>query len=44
MSFLLLDSTLVDDKYLENLEMASELIVCTVDQVFKLSIYFDIKR
>ena len=25
MSFLLLDSTLIDDKYLENLEMASEL-------------------
>ena len=33
-----------DNKYLESLETATELIVCTEEQIQKLSIYFDIKR
>ena len=32
-----------DNKYLESLEIATELIVCTEEQVQRLPIYFDIK-
>ena len=43
--FLLSDGTRIDDKkYLESLATATELIVCTEEQIRKLSIYFDIKR
>ena len=43
--FLLSDGTRIDDnEYLESLETATELIVCTEEQIQKLSIYFDIKR
>ena len=44
--FLLSDSTRIDDnEYLddENLEIATELIVCTEEQIEKLSIYFELK-
>ena len=42
---LLSDGTRIDDdKYLGSLEDSTELIVCTEEQVQKLSIYFDIKR
>ena len=41
--FLLSDSTR-SDEYLESLETATELFVCTEEQIQKLSIYFDIKR
>ena len=33
-----------DNKNLENLEIATELIVCTKEQMQKLSIYFYLKR
>ena len=40
--FLLSDGTRIDDnEYLEN---GTELIVCTGEQIEKLSIYFEIKR
>ena len=43
--FLLSDGTRIDyNKYLESLETATELIVCTEEQIQKLSIYFDTKR
>ena len=44
--FLLSDSTRIDDnEYLddENLEIATELIVCTEEQIEKLSNYFELK-
>ena len=43
--FLLSDGTLIEDnEYLKSLETATGLIVCTEEQIQKLSIYFDIKR
>ena len=33
-----------ENKYLESLETATELIVCTEDQIQELSIYFELKR
>ena len=43
--FLLSDGTRIDDnEYLESLENGIELIVCTEEQIQKLSIYFEIKR
>ena len=43
--FLLSDSTQIDeDEYLSSLEDESELIVCTEEQIQKLSIYFELKR
>ena len=43
--FLLSDGTRIDEsKYLESLETATELIVCTEEQIQKLSIYFELKR
>ena len=43
--FLLPDSTRIDDsEYLESLENGTELIVCTEEQIQKLSIYFELKR
>ena len=43
--FLLSDGTRIDDnKYLESLENGTELIVCTEEQIQKLSIYFELKR
>ena len=43
--FLLPDGTRIDEnKYLEGLETAAELIVCTEEQIQKLSIYFEFKR
>ena len=33
-----------DDEYLEGLENGTELIVCTEEQIEKLSIYFELKR
>ena len=43
--FLLSDSTRIDDnEYLESLEIATELIVCTEKQFKKFSIYFELKR
>ena len=43
--FLLSNGTRIDDnKYLQSLETATELIVCTEEQIQKLLIYFDIKR
>ena len=42
---LLADGTRIDDtEYVETLENAVELIVCTEEQIHKLSIYFDIKK
>ena len=42
---LLSDSNQINDnKNLENLEIATELIVCTKEQMQKLSIYFYLKR
>ena len=42
--FLLSDGTRIDDQqYLESLENGTELIVCTEEQVQKLSIYFELK-
>ena len=43
--FLLSDGTRIDDnEYLESLENGKELIVCTEEQIQKLSIYFELKR
>ena len=43
--FLLSDDTLTDDnEYLESLENGTELIICTEEQIQKLSIYFELKR
>ena len=43
--FLLSDSTRIDDnEYLESLENGTELILCTKEQIQKLSIYFELKR
>ena len=43
--FLLSDGTRLDDKeYLESLENDTELIVCTEEQIQKLSIFFELKR
>ena len=43
--FLLSDGTLIDDnEYLSSLEDATELIICTGEQIQKLSIYFELKR
>ena len=43
--FLLSEGTRIDDnKYLEYLENGTELIVCTEEQIQKLSIYFQLKR
>ena len=43
--FLLPDSTRIDDnEHLESLENGTELIVCTEEQIQKLSIYFELKR
>ena len=43
--FLLSDGTRIDDnEYLESLETTTELIICTEEQLQKLSINFDIKR
>ena len=43
--FLLPDGTRIDDnEYLESLEKGTELIVCTEEQIQKLSIYFELKR
>ena len=42
---LLSDDTRTDDnKYLEGLEYGTELIVCTEEQIEKLSVYFELKR
>ena len=43
--FLLSDGTRIDDnEYLESIEKGTELIVCTEEQIRKLSIYFELKR
>ena len=43
--FLLSDGSRVDDdEYLSGLENGTELIVCTGEQIQKLSIYFELKR
>ena len=43
--FLLSDGTRIDDnEYLSSLENGTELIVCTEEQIQKLSIYFELKR
>ena len=43
--FLLSDGTRIDDnEYLEILERGTELIVCTENQIWKLSAYFELKR
>ena len=43
--FLLSGSTWIDeDEYLSSLEDGKELIVCTEEQIQKLSIYFELKR
>ena len=43
--FLLSDGTQIDDnKYLESLENGTELIVCTEEQIQKLSIYFELNK
>ena len=43
--FLLSDSTQIDNnEYLESLENGTELIICTEEQIQKLSIYFELKR
>ena len=42
---MLSDGNQIDDnKYLENLEIATELIVAIEEQIQKLTIYYDIKR
>ena len=42
--FLLSDGTRIDDnKYLSSLENGTELIVCTEEQIQKLSVYFELK-
>ena len=43
--FLLPDGTRIDDnEYISTLENGTELIVCTEEQIQKLSIYFELKR
>ena len=43
--FFLSDGTRIDEgEYLSSLETATELIVCTEEQIQKLSIYFELKR
>ena len=43
--FLFSDSARTDeDEYLSSLEYGTELIVCTEEQIQKLSIYFELKR
>ena len=43
--FLLSDGTQIDDnEYLESLENGRESIVCTEEQIQKLSVYFELKR
>ena len=43
--FLLSDGTGIDDnEYLERLENATELIICTEEQIHKLLIFFELKR
>ena len=43
--FLLSDGTRIDDnEYLESLENDRELIVCTGEQIKKISTYFELKR
>ena len=43
--FLLSDGTRIDDsEYLETLINATKLVVCTEEQIYKLSIYFDAKK
>ena len=43
--FLLFDNTRIDEnEYLSSLEDDTELIVCTEEQIQKLSIYFELKR
>ena len=43
--FVLSDGTRIDeDEYLRNLENDTELIVCTEEQIQKLSICFELKR
>ena len=43
--FLLSDSNQINEnEYLESLETAPELIVCTEEQIQKLSIYFELKK
>ena len=43
--FLLSSGTWIDEnKCLETLENAADLVVCTEEQMHKLSIYFDIKK
>ena len=42
---LLSDGTRIDeDEYLSSLENGTELIVCTEEQIEKLSTYFELKR
>ena len=42
---MLSDGTRINDnEYLESLEKGTELIVCTEDQIQKLTIYFELKR
>ena len=43
--FLISDGTQIDeDEYLSSLEDNTELIICTEEQIQKLSIYFELKR
>ena len=43
--FLLSDGTRIDDdEYLCSLENGAELIICTEEQIQRLSIYFELKR
>ena len=43
--YLLSDGTGIDDnEYLESLENGTELIICTEEQIQKLSIFFELKR
>ena len=43
--FLLSDGTRIDeDAYLSGLENDTEIIICTEEQIQKLSIYFELKR
>ena len=43
--FLLSDGTRIDEgEYLSSLEDGTELILCTEEQIKKLSIYFELKR
>ena len=42
--FLLSDGTRIDeDEYLSSLENDTELIICTEEQIQKLSVYFELK-